>query len=85
MHCCLVHKPPVEARPWDEWRFERAGERCAVKVPRSLVTDDREGMIDAVLSGGGLMRIGMFDPRLIAAGRLRKVLSEWNCVGGQPI
>ena len=31
------------------------------------------------------MRIGMFDPALITSGRLRKVLGEWQCVGGQPI
>jgi DNA-binding transcriptional LysR family regulator len=42
-------------------------------------------MIDAVLAGGGLMRIGMFDPALITSGRLRKVLGDWQCVGGQPI
>jgi LysR family transcriptional regulator for bpeEF and oprC len=84
-HRCLVHKPPVVPRALDEWEFERAGERRLIKVPRSLVTDDREGMIDAVLAGGGLMRIGMFDPALITSGRLRKVLGEWQCVGGQPI
>lgn len=65
--------------------LERAGERRLVMVPRSLVTDDREGMIDAVLAGGGLTRIGMFDPALITSGRLRKVLAGWECVGGQPI
>ncbi|MBI1988130.1 MAG: LysR family transcriptional regulator [Betaproteobacteria bacterium] len=84
-HRCFVHKPPVEQKALDEWVFERAGERSVVKVPRSLVTDDREGMIDAVLAGGGLMRIGMFDPTLIASGRLRKVLGDWNCIGGQPV
>jgi len=84
-HRCFVHKPPVVPRPLDEWEFERAGERRLVKVPRSLVTDDREGMIDAVLGGAGLMRIGMFDPTLITSGRLRRVLGSWLCVGGQPI
>jgi DNA-binding transcriptional LysR family regulator len=84
-HRCLVHKPPVEQKALDEWAFERAGERRVVKVPRSLVTDDREGMIDAVLAGGGLMRIGMFDPALIASGRLRKVLGDWTCVGRVPV
>jgi len=84
-HRCLVHKPPVEQKALDEWAFERAGERRVIKVPRSLVTDDREGMIDAVLAGGGLMRIGMFDPALIASGRLRKVLGDWTCVGQVPV
>ena len=84
-HRCLVHMPPIVQRPLDEWEFERAGEHRLVKVPRSLVTDDREGMIDAILAGGGLMRIGMFDPVLITSGRLRKVLDKWHCLGGPPI
>jgi DNA-binding transcriptional LysR family regulator len=27
----------------------------------------------------------MFDPGLITSGRLRRVLSEWQCPGGPPI
>jgi LysR family transcriptional regulator, regulator for bpeEF and oprC len=84
-HRCFIHKPPVEQKALDEWVFDRAGERRVVKVPRSLVTDDREGMIDAVLAGGGLMRIGMFNPAFIASGRLRKVLGDWNCAGRVPV
>jgi DNA-binding transcriptional LysR family regulator len=84
-HRCLVHKPPVAMRPWDEWAFERGGERRVVTVPRTLMTDDREGLIAATLAGGGLMRIGMFDPRLIGSGRLRRVLADWRCPGGPPI
>ena len=49
------------------------------------MTDDREGMIAAVLAGGGIMRIGMFDPGLITSGRLRQLLGEWRCPGGPPI
>jgi len=84
-HRCFVHMPPIAPRPLDEWEFERSGEHRLVKVPHSLVTDDREGMIDAVLAGGGVMRIGMFDPALITTGRLRKLLGEWNCLGEVPI
>jgi DNA-binding transcriptional LysR family regulator len=84
-HRCLIHKPPSAMRPWDEWTFERDGERRVVTVPRTVMTDDREGLIAAVLAGGGLMRIGMFDPGLITAGRLRRVLREWQCPGGPPI
>jgi DNA-binding transcriptional LysR family regulator len=80
-HRCLVHKAPVATKPLDTWEFERGDERKVVKVPRTLVTDDREGLIAAALAGGGLMRIGMFDPALITSGRLRKVLSGWNCSG----
>jgi len=84
-HRCLIHKPPSAARPWDEWTFERDGERRVVTVPRTVMTDDREGLISAVLAGGGLMRIGMFDPELITFGRLRRVLGEWQCPGEPPI
>jgi LysR family transcriptional regulator for bpeEF and oprC len=84
-HRCLVHKPPIGQRPLDDWTFERDGVQTAVRVPRSLVTDDREGLIDAVLAGGGLMRIGMFDPTLLASGRLSRVLVDWHCVGQVPV
>jgi DNA-binding transcriptional LysR family regulator len=84
-HRCFVHVPPPVGRPLDEWTFEQGGKQQVIKVPRALVTDDREGMIDAVLDGGGLMRIGLFNPALISAGRLRKVLTAWRCVGHQPI
>ena len=82
---CFIHKPPIGQKPLDEWVFERGGERRAVRVPRSFVTDDREGMIDAVLAGGGVMRIGMFDPALITGGRLRRLLKDWDCIGAVPV
>jgi hypothetical protein len=31
------------------------------------------------------MRIGAFDPGLITAGRLRKVLGDWRCLGAVPV
>ena len=84
-HRCLVHKAPVRNQPLDEWEFERGGERKVVKVPRTLMTDDREGLIAAALAGGGLMRIGMFDPALIKSGRLRRVLADWSCPGAPSV
>jgi DNA-binding transcriptional LysR family regulator len=71
----------VRIQPLDEWEFVRSGEHKIVKVPRTLMTDDREGLVAAALAGGGLMRIGMFDPALVTSGRLRKVLNAWNCPG----
>jgi DNA-binding transcriptional LysR family regulator len=65
--------------PMDEWEFERNGEHKVVKVPRTLMTDDHEGLIAAALAGSGLARIAMFDPALITSGRLRKVLNDWTC------
>lgn len=78
-HRCLVHKPPFMNVPWDEWEFERNGERVAITVPRTLVTDDREGLFAAALAGAGLIRSAMFDPALIKSGGLRQVLAGWTC------
>ena len=81
-HQCLVHKPPGEPRPWDEWAFERAGERRLVRVPGTVVTDDRESLVAGCLAGVGVMRIGMFDPVLLASGALVRVLPGWTCPDG---
>jgi DNA-binding transcriptional LysR family regulator len=69
----------------DEWEFERAGERKLIKVVPTVATFDREGLIAAVLAGAGLMKLGCFDPGLVASGQLRKVLTDWSCPGGFPI
>lgn len=84
-HRCLVHHPPLLDKPWDRWVFERGAERRIVTVPRTLVTDDREGLIAAAKSGAGLMRLGMFDPRSIASGSLVQLLAEWRCPDGPPL
>lgn len=81
-HRCLVHQPPHEPRPFDRWTFERAGTRKLVQVSAALFSNDREGLITAAVNGAGVMRIGMFDPALIASGRLQRVLPDWKCVGG---
>jgi DNA-binding transcriptional LysR family regulator len=79
----VVHAPAALARPLDEWVFERAGARQVIRVSPVFRTDDREALIAAVLDGAGIMRIGLFDPALVAAGRLRQILAEWSCPGGQ--
>jgi LysR family transcriptional regulator, regulator for bpeEF and oprC len=83
-HRCLVHRPPFQPKPLDDWAFERAadGARRRVKVAASLTTDDRDAMLAAVLDGAGIMRVGMFDPGLLASGALRRVLPAWTCPGG---
>jgi hypothetical protein len=81
-HVCLVHKPPFAVMPWNEWFFERSGERRRVAVPAALVTDDREALLAAALAGAGIVRVGMFDPGLLASGTLRRVLPDWSCPGG---
>jgi len=81
-HRCLVHQPPHEPRPFDRWTFERSGVRKLIQVSAALFSNDREGLITAAVNGAGVMRIGMFDPALIASGRLQRVLPDWQCVGG---
>ncbi|HYG55485.1 MAG TPA: LysR substrate-binding domain-containing protein [Burkholderiales bacterium] len=80
-HACLVHRPPYLNKPLDEWEFVRGATRAVVKVRRGMVSDDREGLVEAALAGAGIMRIGMFDPALITSGRLRRLLTDWDCVG----
>ena len=82
LHQCLVFKPASMTKPLDEWEFERAGERKLIKLTPAVVTHDRRGLIAAVAAGAGLMRIGCFDPSLIASGQLRRVLADWSCQGG---
>lgn len=82
-HRCIVYiAPHMMDKPRNEWEFERNGERQLVKVPSTLVTDERESLIAAALAGCGLIQTGMLDPALIASGRLRKVLKDWSCPGG---
>jgi DNA-binding transcriptional LysR family regulator len=84
-HRCVVHRPPVVPKPLDEWVFEKAGARKVINVAPVFSTDDREALIAAVVGGAGIMRIGMFDPALITSGRLRKLLPDWTCPGGQGV
>ena len=56
-----------------------------INVAPVFSTDDREALIAAVVGSAGIMRIGMFDPALITSGRLRKLLPDWTCPGGQGV
>jgi DNA-binding transcriptional LysR family regulator len=80
-HRCLVFKPASMTKPLNEWEFERAGERKMIKLTPAVMTHDRSGLIEAVVAGAGLMRLGCFDPNLVASGRLRRVLADWSCLG----
>lgn len=84
-HRCLVYKPPQLPHPVREWRFERGAERRAVQPPMRFVTDDREALITQVVSGVGVMRLGMFNPDLISSGRLVRLLPGWTLPPGPPL
>jgi DNA-binding transcriptional LysR family regulator len=85
-HRCLVYRDPGLGKPLDEWIFERRGERKVITVDQpAIVSDDREGLLAALLGGAGLYRTGNFDPAYIKSGRLRRVLPDWTCPDGFPI
>ena len=84
-HTCLVHKPSFIQRAWNDWEFSKGAQRLTVKVPVHLMTDDREGLLATALAGGGILRVGLLDPRIVESGRLVRVLADWRCPGGPDI
>jgi LysR family transcriptional regulator for bpeEF and oprC len=79
-HRCLVLKAPQETKPMDEWTFEKDGERKRIKIEPTLLSNDREAIITALVCGAGLYRASFFDPFLVTSGRIRRVLTDWSCV-----
>jgi DNA-binding transcriptional LysR family regulator len=85
-HSCLVYRYPGMEKMLDEWLFERGSERMLLKIEHpAIVSDDREGLLAALLGGAGLARTGCFDPDWIKSRRLQKVLTDWSVPGGFPI
>jgi LysR family transcriptional regulator for bpeEF and oprC len=82
---CLILNPKWAGKALDTWEFRRGTEHAVIRVPAALVTNEREGLVDAALAGVGLVRIGFFDPALIATGQLKRVLGDWDCPGGPPL
>jgi DNA-binding transcriptional LysR family regulator len=72
-------------QPLEAWEFQRGDECKVIQVAPRVVTNDREGLVAAVLAGSGLMRVGCFDPYLISSGQLHRVLTDWTCPPGFPI
>lgn len=85
-HRCLVYSYPGAGKLLSEWTFERRGERKVIDIVQpAIVSDDREGILAALLGGAGLYRGGNFDPAYIKSGRLRRVLADWTCPNELPI
>src|SRR5690348_9339932 len=81
-HRCLIFHPAGWAtKPLDTWELERGSTREAVKLAHTMVSDEREGLITAAISGAGLIRAELFDPATIASGQLQRVLGDWTCAG----
>ena len=81
-HRCLLFKPPQLVGRADEWRFERDGEIRNVTVPGAVVSSDRDAVIALAVGGAGIMRLGLFDPALLASGALVPLLPGWTCPPG---
>lgn len=77
-HRCINYRYPSSGRP-HRWDFERGDERLTLDVPAVLLTNDVDVIADAALRGCGLalMLDSMAAPHL-AAGRLVRILPEWN-------
>jgi DNA-binding transcriptional LysR family regulator len=84
-HRCLNFQTPWMDKPSSHWMFERGSQRVSARINSVLVSDEREGVIAAALAGGGIIRMGMFEPTLITSGRLRRLLSDWTCPDGPAI
>jgi DNA-binding transcriptional LysR family regulator len=84
-HRCLVYRDP-NIGLLDAWTFARAGERKTVKLNRpAVISDDREGLHAAMVGGAGIARMGNFEPTLLTSGRLRRLLPDWEVLGGFPV
>ena len=81
-HRCLVFFPASWAtKPLDTWEFRRGTEREVIKVNPTLLCDEREMLMTALVNGAGLFRSSFFDPALIVTGQLRRLLDDWTCPG----
>ncbi len=76
-HACLGNTMP---QFWPEWRLRSTGgERIQQRVDGPLVSDEREGLIEACMGGAGIMPAAEWMVgREIADGRLVRVLRDWR-------
>ena len=75
-HRCLALTVPSFG---PDWRLRRGDERTTVRVPRQFRTDDGSSMVLAALGGAGIMLSSEWScGRLIAEGRLVRVLPDWR-------
>jgi DNA-binding transcriptional LysR family regulator len=75
-HACLAF---TLVQPWDSWLFERGAERVEVPVHGPMRLNDSDALLHAALAGVGLVLLPTW---IVAgdlgAGRLRRVLPEWE-------
>lgn len=84
LNCLLMRNP--EGTVLDLWRLTKAGVTETVTVRGSLVSDDRNVIVEAALSGMGvarLMSLTLRDPT--RDGRLVAALTDWDMADPPPI
>ncbi|HEV2553366.1 MAG TPA: LysR family transcriptional regulator [Bosea sp. (in: a-proteobacteria)] len=75
-HRCIGHRVP--SGKLYRWEFERAGRTMTLDLHGSVILDDEELMVDAAISGLGIVYVA--SPAAEAAlqgGRLRRILAPW--------
>lgn len=84
-HICFPFRNPDDVL-LDHWRFIRGEEEAQVTVRSWLAGNDREALLDVVLAGGGVMRLGdLLVLDYLRTGRLLPVLTDWQMLDNPPI
>lgn len=77
-HACIGHRMRGSGRLFD-WEFERERNEVTVAVKGPLILDAPELTLDAALAGVGMCYTTLAEAQQhLKAGRLRRVLAEWN-------
>lgn len=84
-HNCLLIRNP-EGTVLDLWEFTRGNRRENVAVKGSIVSDDRNLIVDAAIAGLGVARLVNLTTREpLRDGRLVAALTDWEMIGGPPV
>lgn len=79
-HHCLLFRSSAEIL-LDRWIFEKNGERRAVDVKSSLLSDDRPWLDEAACAGAGVIRLADLTlNRYLSSGLLVPVLTDWEAM-----
>ena len=70
----------------DHWRYRRGAEEEAVQLQGWLVSDRRDLVLDATMTGEGIARLADLSVQhLLADGSLVPVLLDWDAVDSPPV
>ncbi|NEX62130.1 LysR family transcriptional regulator [Noviherbaspirillum galbum] len=84
-HTCLLFRNPMGTL-LDLWEFENGNDKVAVAVTGWLCSNHRDVVLDAAISGEGVIRLAEVTSRsVLQSGRLVPVLPEWHVTGNPPM